>query len=351
MTVSAAVERRETPMAVPARRSVWSFVRSSGLRSVVVGASKDPNAKITILLVSPETGKPVLAVKAPTTDLAGVAVETEGSVLAALHERVTDELAAAIPRPVETLDYDGRPAVVATAVGGTPMTTSYVRRRHRRSSTRVAADFEAVGRWLASLRRATAAEPTPLEMDGGVTERLRERFASVVGIDGDIDRLDEILAALRAEKVMRTAVHGDFWFGNILLTDGRVTGVVDWESGTTDGEPARDLARFAHMYALYLGGATAPRRRVRGHPGIQHGTWGAAVEYALDGTGWFPQLFRRFLGDGLAAIGASAGAWRSLALAGIAEVAAFTDHDDFARRHLELFHRCAHIERGRKEGS
>jgi hypothetical protein len=349
MSVAETVERREKPMSLPARRSVWSFVRSSGLQSVVVGPSKDPNAKITILLVSPETGEPVLAVKAATTDRAGVAVEAERQVLASLTEHVAGAVVQAIPRPVETLDYDGRPAVVTTAVRGRAMTLGYVRRRHRRSPARVTADFAAAGNWLASFRQATAADAAPLEMDGGVAERLCERFGDREELDDDLERLAEIAAVLRAETVARTAVHGDFWFGNILLTGGRVTGVVDWEAGTTSGEPARDVARFAHMYALYLGGSAAPRHRVTRHPGIRAGTWGAVVEYALDGIGWFPELFRQFLRDGLAAVHASPDVWRSLALAAIAEVAAFTDHDDFARLHLDLFRRCSRPSRLRKE--
>ena len=236
-----------------------------------------------------------------------------------------------------------------TAVPGTPMMVSYLRRRHRRSATNVAADFAAADGWLDSFRRATAGEPCPLAMGEAVPERLRRRFADEEQLDADLDRLAEIYSRLHEEAVPRTAVHGDFWFGNILVANGRVTGVVDWEAGSRWGEPTRDLARFALIYALYLGGAARPRRRVAGHPGIRVGTWGAAVEYAFDGNGWFPELFRRFLSDGLARLGASPAAWRELALAGIAETAAFTDHDEFARLHLDLFRRVADTNCGRKE--
>lgn len=37
------------------------------------------------------------------------------------------------------------------------------------------------------------------------------------------------------------AVHGDFWPRNVLLTDGQVTGVVDWEHASLRGEPWRDV--------------------------------------------------------------------------------------------------------------
>jgi hypothetical protein len=330
-------------------RSLWDFVEDSQLQSLVLGPSKDPNAKVTILLVSPVSKRTVLAVKAPTTDRSATAVETERKVLSELAKLPARHVLETIPRPVDAVEFDGRQAVVMTAVPGTPMMMSYLRRRHRRSATNVAADFAAADGWLDSFRRATAGEPSPLAMGEGVRERLRLRFAGDERLDADLDRLAEIYSRLREEAVPRTAVHGDFWFGNILVANGRVSGVVDWEAGSRWGEPTRDLARFALIYALYLGGAASPRRRVAGHPGIHVGTWGAAVEYAFDGNGWFPELFRRFLGDGLARLGASPAAWRELALAGIAEITAFTDHDDFARLHLDLFRRVAHASRGRKE--
>jgi hypothetical protein len=103
--------------------------------------------------------------------------------------------------------------------------------------------------------------------------------------------------------------------------------------------------RFALMYALYLDRRTRAGRQVPGHAGLRAGPWGAALEFALDGAGWFPELFRRFLGDGLSRLGAAPEDWRDAALAGIAEVAALTDHPDFARHHLELFRRVVRQER------
>lgn len=328
--------------AVPPRKTLWEFVRSSRLQSLVVGASKDPNAKITVLLVSPETGRTVFAVKAPTTDAAARAVEAEAALLVALAQFVPPGVAATIPRVVDVVEFDGRPSAVMTAVPGVPMTTSYFRWRHTAGTTRVAADFAAVDTWLADLQRGTAGEPAPLEMDAGMTSRLRSRFADDEAVEDDLEQLGEIHARLRTNVVPRTVVHGDLWFGNVLLTRARTSGVVDWEAGATSGEPVRDLVRFALIYALYLDRRTRPGRRVAGHPGLRAGTWGAGVEFALDGTGWFPELFRRFLGDGLARLGASPAAWRDAALAGIAEVAAVTDDHEFARLHLDLFRRIAH---------
>lgn len=350
MTVSAPAERvagfPEPDAPIP--YAVWDFIRTSGLPAVVHGPSKDPNAKITVLLLSPESGHPALAVKSPTTRNAAAAVEAEARVLVELDRLAGRSAGAAIPRVVAMLGFEGRTAVAMTAVPGVPMSSSYLERRHTASRERAAADFAAVSTWLADFQRATAGEQAPLEMDGEVTTSLRARFGDEEHLGDDLERLAEIHARLRCSSAPRTAVHGDFWFGNVLLADGRVTGVVDWEAGATAGEPVRDLVRFALMYALYLDARTRSGRRVAGHPGLRADGCGAGVEFALNGEGWFPELFRSFLGEGLARLGASAASWRDAALAGIAEVAAFTDEPAFAQRHLELFRRLTGTVAGRR---
>jgi aminoglycoside phosphotransferase len=307
-----------------------------GLRSVVMGASKDPNAKITILLVEPRSGEPRLAAKVPTTDVAAQAIAAERAVLEAL-----DGLDEAIPRVLGEVDFEGRRGLVTTAVRGTPMTTSYLRRGHVAGRDRVDADFAAVGGWLATFQDRTAGAPAAVDIGAAVEDRLRRRFAADDRIGDDLERLAAIHDRLAAGAPPHTAVHGDMWCGNVVLDAGRVAGVVDWECGAATGEPVRDLARFAHMYALFLDRRTRRGRRVRGHSGLRAGEFGAGVEHALDGAGWFPELFRRFLQDGLARLGGSPERWRDAALAGIAEVAAMTDEDGFARLHLALFRRTA----------
>jgi aminoglycoside phosphotransferase (APT) family kinase protein len=228
-----------------------------------------------------------------------------------------------------------------TAVPGTPMSTSYYGWRHTARITRVAADLAAVDKWLADFQRETAQAEAPMCLDEGVTERLQNRFADDPELDADLECLAEIYARLERDSITRTAVHGDLWFGNVLASAGRICGVVDWEAGAASGEPTRDLVRFANSYAFYLDRSTAPGRRVAGHRGLRAGGGGAGLEFALNGTGWFPELFQGFLQDGLARLGASTDSWRDASLAGIAELAAFTDEHDYARLHLELFRRLA----------
>lgn len=323
----------------PMTQTLSEFVRRSGLRSLVVGSSKDPNAKITILLVSAETGMPVLAVKAPTTDVAAEAVEREWRTLERIDELVPRALRATIPEVVDVVDYKGRPALAMTAMRGSPMTTSYLRWRHTANRAAVEADLAAVGDWLATLQQETARASAPIDMDAEVTSRLHSRFAEDALLDADLNRLAETQARLAQTTTPRTIVHGDMWFGNVLLEGKRVSGVIDWEAAAPAGEPVRDLVRFALMYALYLDRRTRPGRRVAGHAGLRADSWGAGIEFALYGNGWFPELFRRFLEQGLTRLGASPKIWRDAVIAGIAEVAAHTDDDGFARRHLDLYRR------------
>jgi hypothetical protein len=322
------------------RLSLCEFVEASGLRSVVVAASRNPNAKITVLLVSPASGRSVLAVKVPTTDAAACAIEAEGRVLINLRG-IEPGVIDTIPRLIDMVEFQGRPGIVMTAVQGTPMATSYLRWRYTARPAGVAAHFAAVDTWLGVLQHATAGDLAPLDMDGGVAARLSTRMSDDRRTDDDLSRLAEIYARLRRNKVPRTMVHGDLWLGNVLVSEGKVSGIVDWEAGATSGEPVRDFVRFALMYALYLDRRTRAGRPVAGHPGLRAGAWGAGVEYALDGTGWFPELLREFLRDSLARVGASPSSWRDALLAGIAEVAALTDNEVFARLHLDLFRRLA----------
>jgi hypothetical protein len=303
-----------------------------------MGASKDPNAKVTILLVSPETRRPVLAVKVPTTDAAARAVQAEGRILAGL-EGLSRRMIATIPSVVDTVEFQGRVGIVMTARPGTPMTTAYLRPRHIANPRRVARHFSAAGEWLAEFQRETAAPLAPLDMDGGVATRLATRFADDEQVPDDLRRLAEIHARLASNAVPRTGVHGDLWFGNVLVSGADVSGIVDWEAGAKVGEPTRDIVRFAIMYALFLDRGTRAGRRVAGHPDLRPGRWGAGLHYALDGRGWFPDLFRRFVEEGLDRLGASPAAWRDAVLAGIAEVAALTDDPEFARATLTLYQR------------
>ena len=265
---------------------------------------------------------------------------SETAALVGLRSQYGGAVLDTVPRVVRRVEFEGLRGAVMTAVPGTPMTSEYMRggrSLRRRSQTH----FRAVSEWLASFHSATAGGSAAIDMDAGVTAGLRARFGDDEGLADDLARLAAVHARLGAESAARTVVHGDLWWGNVLVRRDRVTGVVDWEAACLCGEPVRDLARFAIMYALYLGDGPRTARRLGGLPRRRARPWGAGVEFALNGSGWFPELFRDFLRDGLRRLGASPEIWRDAALAGLAEVAARTDDPAYGRSHLELFRRLA----------
>jgi hypothetical protein len=303
--------------------------------AIVMAASKDPNSKVIVLLIPRGSRTPTLAVKVPTTSVASTVVEAEGRVLQAVHTRTPPRIRESIPFPIGFVAVGRFRALVATALPGTPMARGYHRWRHITRARDVRADFNAASQWLEQLHAATAHTRASLDMDGGVVAGLRSRFgepdtASVIAT------VSEIHSHLRTASTPRTVVHGDYWFGNLLVSGDSVVGVVDWENATISGQPMRDVVRFVLGYALYLDRHTRPQRPVRGHQGLRAGRWGAGILYAIEGRGWFPTLVRQFIGDHLERLGAPRGLWRDAALAGVAEVAATADDPEFALRHLQL---------------
>lgn len=312
-----------------------------GMRTLVLALSKDPNAKLTVLLFPDGSPRPALAVKVATTPLAARSIAAEERVLSALHAGLSGAILKSLPKIEDVHEVRARPSLVTTALPGIPMTTRYHAWRHVGTQSAVRADFLAVARWLAAFQSASAGPARPVDMDGGVTGVLRRRFAGDPRLDELLYTVGVIHARLRATSTPLTAVHGDFWFGNLLWAGDEISGVVDWENGAVTGEPVRDLVRFPLAYALYLDRHTRTGHRVAGHRDLRAGVWGSGIKHALDGEGWFPDLVRDFVRGGLARLGADPGCWREAMLAGLAEVAATADHLDFARRHLQLFARLA----------
>jgi hypothetical protein len=216
------------------------------------------------------------------------------------------------------------------------MSTRYHDWHHTARESLVRRDFALAASWLQEVHSATAGASRPVEVAARWSDPIRERWSADPDVEWLTDRLAALHEVLRCLSTPRTVVHGDFWCGNILLDDDRVTGVVDWEAGALEDEPLRDLARFPLAYALYLDRHTATGRRVAGHPGMRAGSPGSGVLRAFDATTWFGALVRDFVSTGLERFGAPPGMWRHVLMAGIAEIAATADHPVFAHLHLDL---------------
>ena len=318
-----------------------SFIDQVGGRAACLAVSRDPNAKVTILLFPPGATRPAYVAKVPTTDAAARSVEREAEQLAEVGSQALGQVSTTIPKVVATVEHLGRPVLVMTAMPGQSMLAAYHSWRHTARHKTVAADFAAAGDWLAGLHGAAAgSEHVSLaQMLDGVADVISRRFSHEPGVDADLTGLASMLGRLAGYQTPQSVVHGDFWPGNLMVERGRVLGVIDWESARLTGTPARDVARFVTSYSLYLDRHTRPGHRVTGHPGLRADRWGAGVEYAIDGAGWYPDLARSFVMSGLERLGVSPSCWRDVLLADLAATAATADHDDFARNHLLLFRR------------
>jgi aminoglycoside phosphotransferase (APT) family kinase protein len=322
-------------------RTLAAFIDQAGGRTACLAMSRDPNAKVTVLVFPPGAVRPAYVAKVPTTDTAARSVEREAERLAEVGDRVAGPVSATIPKFVATVEHLGRPVLVMTALPGQSMLAAYHSWRHTARREAVAADFAAAGDWLAALHSAVEenGQASLAQLLDGVAEVLARRFGGQPGADADLDELAALGGRLAGHRSPQSVVHGDFWAGNLLAERGRVLGVIDWEHSCPAGSPVRDLARFATSYSLYLDRHTRQGRRVAGHPGLRADRWGAGVDYAIDGAGWYPDLVRSFVTSGLGRLGVSPSCWRDVLLADLATTAATADHDEFARNHLLLFRR------------
>jgi aminoglycoside phosphotransferase (APT) family kinase protein len=301
-------------------------------------ASRDPDAKVTFLLSSAADGRRAeqLAVKVPVTDGAAKAVEDEGRVLVRLRCLDLGPLAPTIPRYVRTGTVAGRTALVSGSLPGTPMTVRYHAWRHTARRRRVREDLGVAARWLTAFQSATTSGTAALTWPADTATALARRWAGDPLHATAASHLTVGQARMADLRAPVTFVHGDFWFGNLLVRDRLVSGCVDWEAATPQGCPLRDLARFVLSYALYLDRHARPGHRVPGHRGLRRDGFGAGITHVLTTDTWVARDLRGFLGDGLVGLGLPRELWYDVALTGIAEVAATANDDDFARHHLAL---------------
>ncbi len=330
-----------TPFSSTVVRTLWrprdveQLLSDERTRGVLISASKDPDAKVTFV-VTPSAGKGPLAVKIPMTDQAAVSVNREGRLLVELRRLRLGAIETTIPRYVETQQIEGRHVLVATALPGAPMSVAYHQWPHTSRAGAVGRDFERALGWLSEFQEASTCGEGTFTWPTEITSSLAERWHGHPALEPALERVRPAAARLGQLNVVRTAVHGDFWFGNILVDRDRVSGVVDWEHGAVAGQPLADVVRFLLSYSLYLDRHTRPGHRVFGHPGLKRSGFGCGVTYGLLGRGWYPQLLRTQLTRHLRRLALPVTRWYDVALIGLAEVAVTAGDETFGVDHLEL---------------
>ena len=182
-------------------------------------------------------------------------------MLVDLRRMCTGPLVSTFPRYVESVHVEERSALVSTALPGAPMSVGYHQWLHTARRSRVAADFRRAGAWLTAFQTDTHLGDKPMTWPAETEDALRRRWDGHPCLDLALRRLQAARSHLDGRTAPTTAVHGDFWFGNLLVSGDAVTGVVDWENGGVTGCPLRDLARFPLSYSLYLDRHTRPGHR------------------------------------------------------------------------------------------
>ncbi|GAB3062804.1 hypothetical protein GCM10027053_26560 [Intrasporangium mesophilum] len=320
------------------RTTLRDHLGTESPRLVVLAMSRDENPKATILAFAPDQLSPRLVVKAALTEGAISAVRAEGAALRAVAALDPGLVGGTVPRVVDERQDTQGAVLVTEARPGTPMSVDYHRWRHTARAEVVGDDFACATAWLRELGQLPVAQEAGAGRDApALVARLRDRWPDDRIAHDVAQGLADLDAALRLPPgAPQVVVHGDFWSGNVLRAGGRVTGVVDWEHALVGGDPIRDRARFVLSYALYLDRHTRPGRTVPGHPGLVAGPWGEPIRYAVRDAGWLPSLVAGFLSEALVETGRDPGRWRDVLTVGVAEIAALSDHADFARRHLLL---------------
>jgi hypothetical protein len=282
---------------------------------IVIAVDYAPGAKATLLLFGAD-GRPCLVAKLARCPEIEPALVAEYTALQDVWSARPPSVTAELPQPLALERVAGRLVLLSTAVPGTALTIRYYAPGHVRHPGRVAADLAMAGSWLARFQEETHSGTITLGRDT-FEEWIRPTFhryraqAGWSGWESDLlDHLSDLCALLSGTRVPVVAVHGDYAPGNILLDQGRVSGVVDWELGRGAGLPFSDLFKFAASYGSYLDRACPPvRGALAGHPGwsqardrwgtVPGWTNGTGILYALFGSGWFPELVRSFLGEHL----------------------------------------------------
>ncbi|MEO6205636.1 MAG: phosphotransferase, partial [Mycobacteriales bacterium] len=177
-----------------------------------------------------------------------------------------------------------------SAVPGRPLLMEYLSAAHLRRRAAVTADFARAATWLDDLHAQTRDGRLSLRE---LTGSLEAAFAPLEGagpaVVSLLDEARESLARWCPSGVPATAVHGDFWMGNLLVDRHRVTGVVDLELSAPRGLPMLDVLKLPLSYSLYLDAAGRVRPRAGEWPHL------SGFQEVFLGTGYLARSAEAFV--------------------------------------------------------
>jgi aminoglycoside phosphotransferase (APT) family kinase protein len=203
----------------------------------------------------PASSEPPVVVKVRPSGGRGPSLRRESEALAQVRRRLPEGLRVTVPEMLWYGVEDGLESLVLSLVPGRPayldMCNLLVPGR------RVSPHLEAASLWLARFHEATEDTERPLRLEAELPEAttLRERVRSAGGsVDPsgpeELEWYRRLRDRLADTPPPTSAVHGDFWARNLLLADGALPFVVDWEHYAPRGGPATDLFHFPLTYGL-----------------------------------------------------------------------------------------------------
>ena len=231
------------------KESILSELRQSLNRpglEVVGRSASSPDVAVMIVGTSPD--HPEIALKIAHTEFASASLLREVNALAALHadSRMRD-LARFVPKLVASGSEGGHTFVAQSYVGGAGGGTA--ERSDRKSSELLIT----AGRAITGLHRAT--ETLTVLTDDGVPRQVDQRIEAALR-DGRLKlkprheaALNRMQSELRSTIVDRRVpvgwIHGDYWFGNVVIDPaGETSGIVDWGGMQITSLPGIDLVHL-----------------------------------------------------------------------------------------------------------
>ncbi len=219
-----------------------------------------------IFAFPPEKTEPSMVVKVRPPGGAASALKREGEALADVRRRLPAEMRETVPEPLAHVADDEAELLGLCFLPGKSV---YGDMRNRLfPSGRVEAHMEAASGWLARFHEATAGGGARLDpgRDLPSPRQLRETILGAgergaLGADPELRWYRRLQEELARRPLPLSAIHGDFWARNLLLGDGPLPAVVDWEHFRPQGNPAADLFHFPLTYGL-----NHPWRRYRRLP-------------------------------------------------------------------------------------
>lgn len=182
-------------------------------------------------------GDEPIVLKIPADRRAEAGEENSWRILEALKE--DPAMAKIVPRPLARGVHQGLSYFMERAVPGGEMTLALPTLSRASAAAKVR---ELILRMHSSDRRTTSSGGNALE--SFVTQRI-EKLSMLDFGPGECERLESYFLGEVAGRTWSLGLqHGDFTTDNIFLSNGEISGVIDWEYATEHGIPALDAIAY-----------------------------------------------------------------------------------------------------------